>query len=572
MVNEIRILVRTQNSAKAGMDQVNRDMEVFAKESSEKFTKTFSDRFNKDFTETITTRLRTVGDQAQGAATQTGDKIGNTIGRRITDKINERVKVDVNGRLRDELGRIGGGGNGGQGGKGGDAGRERVKVNVDVDKQSLLSRMFGAGKEAEGKFEGGFKSSMQSFFGSDIVSMILKGLGFAALGIALAPIIGASITAAIGLALGGGAIAIGIAGAFKDPRIQAAAKGTLDRVKGLFADFSANFKGPLEDFFAPGNGGGGGLVGVITQITPMVEHLGQVLGPVAGQLGQGIIGMLQNMLPGILRAIEKSAPLITTLADKLPGIGTAMGKFFDRIGNGAPQASKFLADFLEGLQFIIRALGFLIQVFTETYGIFRELIVTIINIFKEMWKVGSSAFMGLIGMAGDFLDAVSTAFGWIPGIGGKLKASQASFKSFKDYANKQLNGIDKNVNINVRIAFGNAWAAISNITARLKSLGYIGRAAGGVVGHAAEGGGRSGLTLVGEQGPELVTLPAGSQVHTAGDSRRMMADSGGQGAYVGRLLADRTTERGLVDVLMSMLRVEIFRVAGGDVQQALGRG
>lgn len=570
-MNEIKILVRTQNSAKAGMAEVNRDMEIFAKESSEKFTKTFSDHFNKNFTETITTRLRTIGDQAQGAATQTGDKIGDTIGRRITQKISERVKVDVNGRLHDELGRFMSGGQGGQGGKGGDAGREHVTVKVDVDKQSLLSRMAGVGKEAEEKFEGGFGGGLKSFFGGDVISMIVKGLSFAALGTALAPVVGAAITAGIGLALGGGAIGLGIIGAFKDPRIQAAAKGTLDKVKGLFADFSANFKGPLEDFFAPGNGGGGGLVGVITQITPMVEHLGQVLGPLAGQLGQGIIGMLQNMLPGILRAVEKSAPLIQTLADKLPGIGTAMGKFFDRIGNGAPMASKFLGDFLEGLGLIIRSLGFLIQVFTEAYGIFREFIVTIINIFKAMWQVGRSAFMGLIGLAGDFLDAAVTAFGWIPGVGGKLKTAQNAFKSFKDYANRQLHAIDKNVNINVKVAFGNAWAAIHDLTSRLRALNYIGRAAGGVVGHAAEGGGRSGLTLVGEQGPELVDLPAGSQVHTTGDSRRMLAGSSGGDAYVGRLLADRTTERGLVDVLMSMLRVEIYRVAGGNVQQALGR-
>lgn len=574
MVNEIKILVRTQNSAKAGMDQVNRDMDVFAKESSERFTKTFSEHFSKGFTETITTRLRTVGDQAQGAATETGNKIGDTIGKRITQKISERIKVDVNGRIRDALGRMGmGGGQGGKGGDGGDArrGEDHVRVKVDVDKQSLLSKMGGLGKEAEGKFEGGFGSALQSFFGSDVVSMVLKWAGFSALGVALAPVVGAAITAGVGLALGGGAIGLGIIGAFKDPRIKAAAKGTLGELKSLFADFSANFKGPLEDFFAPGNKGGGGLVGVIKQITPMVQHLGKVLGPVAGQLGQGIIGMLQAMLPGILRAVEKSTPLIKTLADKLPGIGDAMGKFFDHIGNGAPMASKFLGDFLNGIRIGIRVLGVLIEVFTEAYGIFREFIVTIIDIFKTMFKVGRAAFMGLINLAGDFLDAATTAFGWIPGVGGKLKNAQNAFKSFKDYANRQLHAIDKNVNINVKVAFGNAWSAINEMTSKLQSLGYIGRAAGGVVGHAAEGGGRSGLTLVGEQGPELVTLPAGSQVHTAGDSRRMLAGSGGQPAYVGRLLADRTTERGLVDILMSMLRVEIFRVAGGDVQQALGR-
>jgi hypothetical protein len=51
------------------------------------------------------------------------------------------------------------------------------------------------------------------------------------------------------------------------------------------------------------------------------------------------------------------------------------------------------------------------------------------------------------------------------------------------------------------------------------------RASGGVVGKAATGGVRGNMVLVGEQGPELVSLPYGSAVHTAGQTNRMMAKS-----------------------------------------------
>ena len=37
----------------------------------------------------------------------------------------------------------------------------------------------------------------------------------------------------------------------------------------------------------------------------------------------------------------------------------------------------------------------------------------------------------------------------------------------------------------------------------------------------------SGLTLVGERGPELVDLPQGSKVHSNYQSRRMLASSSG---------------------------------------------
>lgn len=68
--------------------------------------------------------------------------------------------------------------------------------------------------------------------------------------------------------------------------------------------------------------------------------------------------------------------------------------------------------------------------------------------------------------------------------------------------------------------------AMSNLTKSLnqtlaKALG--GKAGGGIVGMAAAGGLRSNLTWVGEQGPELLDLPAGSRVWSNPDSRRMAA-------------------------------------------------
>ena len=62
---------------------------------------------------------------------------------------------------------------------------------------------------------------------------------------------------------------------------------------------------------------------------------------------------------------------------------------------------------------------------------------------------------------------------------------------------------------------------------------------GGPIGHAATGGGRGGLTWVGEQGPELVNLPVGSFVNPAG------ASSGGLRSAAQELLG-RVTSGGSV--------------------------
>lgn len=61
---------------------------------------------------------------------------------------------------------------------------------------------------------------------------------------------------------------------------------------------------------------------------------------------------------------------------------------------------------------------------------------------------------------------------------------------------------------------------LSNQLEKLLARALAGKAAGGIVGAAASGGIRSNLTWVGERGPELLDLPAGSRVWSNPDSRR----------------------------------------------------
>lgn len=91
---------------------------------------------------------------------------------------------------------------------------------------------------------------------------------------------------------------------------------------------------------------------------------------------------------------------------------------------------------------------------------------------------------------------------------------------------------------------------------------------GGVVGSAATGGVRNHQTLVGEDGPEIVDLPAGSRVRSNPDTRRLMGGSGGGGGPI-RLMIDAgpsETSRLLLKLLRNAIRVE-----GGNVELVLGR-
>ncbi|WP_097921738.1 hypothetical protein [Streptomyces sp. wa1063] len=99
----------------------------------------------------------------------------------------------------------------------------------------------------------------------------------------------------------------------------------------------------------------------------------------------------------------------------------------------------------------------------------------------------------------------------------------------------------------------------------------LGYAHGGVIG-AASGGPRSRMTLVGEQGPELVDLAPGSRVRSNPDTKRMLtgghAGGGGQPIVVQLALDGRA----LAEVLIDPLRGQIQTLSGGNVQAALGRG
>lgn len=106
--------------------------------------------------------------------------------------------------------------------------------------------------------------------------------------------------------------------------------------------------------------------------------------------------------------------------------------------------------------------------------------------------------------------------------------------------------------------------SIGGTSAAASRLNYY---AGGIVGGAATGGVKSGMKWVGEHGPELVRLPAGSNVYSAPDSERMAA-GGGPGGGAVHLTID-SAGGSMNDFLVSVMR-DAIRVRGGNVQTALG--
>jgi len=98
------------------------------------------------------------------------------------------------------------------------------------------------------------------------------------------------------------------------------------------------------------------------------------------------------------------------------------------------------------------------------------------------------------------------------------------------------------------------------------------KAGGGVVGAAAGGGIRNGMTLVGEAGPELVSLPVGSTVHGNPDTQRMMGAGNSSGWMEAQVSYSGSDP--LMNEIVKALRIKVRKGGGGgpnSVQTYLGQ-
>jgi phage-related minor tail protein len=116
---------------------------------------------------------------------------------------------------------------------------------------------------------------------------------------------------------------------------------------------------------------------------------------------------------------------------------------------------------------------------------------------------GSSFKKSLPSKTSEALKAVTSAI-----IANKDKIVGAAFKVGAALVGALINGINSKI--------GELVGKIANLASKMTMAGTIPKFAEGVRNFGG------GLALVGEQGPELVTLPRGSSVYTASQTRRML--------------------------------------------------
>jgi hypothetical protein len=143
--------------------------------------------------------------------------------------------------------------------------------------------------------------------------------------------------------------------------------------------------------------------------------------------------------------------------------------------------------------------------------------------FANGVKIVVNVFLGLVSA---IIHGAANAFGWIPGIGGKLKTAAAAFDAFKDKVNRSLDGInDEGVNVSVRVPF-----APGKDPGNKPFWQIVPKAEGGIENHVAQiaRGGAMRLWAEPETGGEAyIPLAAGKR----GRSTSILADVAGRFGY-----------------------------------------
>lgn len=295
-------------------------------------------------------------------------------------------------------------------------------------------------------------------------------------------------------------------------------------------------------------------------VKPLAQAFGDVLevaAPRFAQLSDDVRSLAQRFADWIREAkdsgklqewLDKAIETFGKLKDIVVNIGQTIGAIFSQTGDEGDNMldqlvayTQSMEDFFKSAegQELVDTFASLFQVISDSKPML-ESIIWIIEAQMGAWEllktiaagvwdglvaIVKTAIMLIIDQIGMIVNAAAAAFGWIPGIGEKLKGAAKSFNEFRDNVNNSLNGIQKTIDITVNYRarmIGNHMVSGAQQSGTYIS-GTGGRAAGG------PGGAPKG---VGEWGTEIVDFTRG-MVYNSNQTKRMaaaMQSGGGNGS------------------------------------------
>ncbi|MGW3135891.1 phage tail tape measure protein [Streptomyces sp. NPDC001139] len=269
-------------------------------------------------------------------------------------------------------------------------------------------------------------------------------------------------------------------------------------------------------------------------VSALNELKGEIKGAFRGRTESGLLKHLNSIgkaLIGHEKALAKTTASLEKAKTKLDDLKSSASQLSDSVKSGILSSANITSGTTEGGPVTVSSImGGLTQS--------RDKATALSGALKQLKAKGLSASLlqqiaeagisgggletagALLGASGSEIQSINHMQGQISkaaGSAGKttsdsvygaaIKAQTATVKTLthsQDRLRKAMENLAKQMEHLLKKAMGK-------------------KAAGGIVGAAASGGLRSGLTMVGEQGFELLDLPAGSRVWSNPDSRRKLA-------------------------------------------------
>lgn len=293
----------------------------------------------------------------------------------------------------------------------------------------------------------------------------------------------------------------------------------------------------------------------VSQLGKAVAHLAVEVGPIFLLLIKGWIGYIKILYPVIAKVVEWIAQLVGAIVEGAPKIIEWVRKIVDWIkrirGKTIELAQRGAAKVIE---WALKIINWVKDVRGKTIALaqrgasavverVRAIIDWVKNIRNKTVALAQRGASAVISNVQGIINRIRNFVGKTVSLG--VRGVEGAIQKVQSLINRIKNFVGKTVNIGVNFLKG----------AGSKIADALGFAHGGIVG-AASGGARSALTMVGEHGPELVNLPAGSRVNSNPDTMRMLSGAGGGGVAVhlyvqGSILSERDIKRIIRDAFIN---------------------
>jgi hypothetical protein len=320
--------------------------------------------------------------------------------------------------------------------------KEIVDLGKDTEK---------VGAKAGKQLTGGFGDALQALPAQVRGSAMLA---IAGIGVAMSPVLGAMLSAAVVGGVGTGGIIGGIALASQDARVQDAAKGVGQR-------FMAGLSAEAGVFVAPVVDALGILESAGREATATLGNGFRRLAPLITPLAHGIEGLVREVGPGLSAAFEAAEPAIRAIAHELPEVGAAISDALKSISGESDSATEGMLTLFHVLETGIRVTGDIVGVLSAIFhwlikveGAALEIgssLPPILGPFSALLDLGAKGAGELAGELNDAKDSTHDFSGSLGGLSAKLgdtaQASRDAHDALVDLAKSIEDQFDPTANL-----------------------------------------------------------------------------------------------------------------------------